>query len=375
MPSFRYLMRAHDGSNHDGTIIPQPNRTLIAGQAQALVGDPVFCPRCNGVFPIVGWHANPPLSKGMPAAEGMVTACGAILQASQKQQSLSVDFLALAHELIDVFALAPSQASAFEDPQYPASTQQHPFAKTILIRQLRARLRRHLDLPNLASPSIQQGPSSLCGPACFAFCLLQDRPDHYVATILSLWQHGQAQLGQQRLQPRPTTLRPKNFTRADSHGQRTHLPIIDWIFLASLKDSSNKLLPYATPHHKTAGITFWFHLDRWFHAVGAPKLNHYYAPLGSHSRQIAQLNQQHPDHHLIALVGAGLLHNGHGRLSNHWIVLTKPPVYAQQPPLADTHTRLQLFSWGQCSEQGRLNLTFKSFKQHLYGVWSYGQIP
>ncbi|MBP6861308.1 MAG: PAAR domain-containing protein [Neisseriaceae bacterium] len=374
MLTHRYLVRAHDGSSHDGTILPVANRPLIAGQAQALVGDAVFCPRCDGTFAILGWHAHQPLPKGQAAAAGMITACGAILHTQQRQQSLRVNFLAQAQQLIHEFAASESGPSAFAEPQPSQHTPPQPFAKAILIRQLQARLAHSADAPNLTTPSIQQGPSSLCGPACFAYCLLQDRPDRYVATIMALWQHGQAKLGDLHLRPSPQALNPKQFSQPN--GQQTHLPMIDWILLASLKDSINKLLPYGSPRNKTAGITFWFHLDAWFRAVGAPKGHHYYAPLGSSPRQLSQLSQSvDARQHVIALIGAGMLQNGRGRFSNHWVVFTAAPIYAERPPKPHTLTRIRVFSWGRNAEQGQAKLTYCRLRQHLYGAWTYGQIP
>lgn len=374
MPAHRHLLRSHDRSSHGGHVLPQPNRPLIASKAQALVGDLVYCPQCKDTFPIVGWQPSSPLATGAAAADGMVTACGARLKASQRQQSTTVDFLQLAQTLLKQFAQMPETTSAFEDPQYPHNSTHNPFAKPILIQQLQARLSQSLALPNLTTPYIQQGPSSLCGPASFAHCLLQDRPDIYVATILALWQHGQAKMGDLWLRPSRHARRPKRFTLASSGGLHTHLPMVDWLLLASLKDSSNRLLAYASPQHKTAGMTFWPHLNRWFTAVGATQISHFYALFGSSAHQLALLKQQwHSGQHIIALIGAGMLHNGRGRFSNHWVVFTDPPPW----PTTTTNdfTQLPLFSWGQVRQQCTPGLSHKRFKQHLYGAWIYSQIP
>nr|MBP6563258.1 hypothetical protein [Neisseriaceae bacterium] len=83
----------------------------------------------------------------------------------------------------------------------------------------------------------------------------------------------------------------------------------------------------------------------------------------------------HPGQHVIGLIGAGMLHNGRGRFSNHWVVLTEPPKPYAPSPDAQALIRPKLFSWGQVQSQGKSGLTFKRFKQHFYGAWVYGQIP
>lgn len=53
--------------------------------------------------------------------------------------------------------------------------------RTQLIDQLRQRL------SNDQHSWPHQGGTSLCGPAAFMFCLINDRPDLYVGHIIDLW--------------------------------------------------------------------------------------------------------------------------------------------------------------------------------------------
>ncbi|WP_333981705.1 PAAR domain-containing protein [Burkholderia gladioli] len=78
------FIREGDTTDHGGRVLDCSQAQLIDGKPVARLGDMVFCPICDGVYPIV--HILP---RGMdmdgkpPAFEGDRTACGARLIASQ----------------------------------------------------------------------------------------------------------------------------------------------------------------------------------------------------------------------------------------------------------------------------------------------------
>ncbi|WP_186271491.1 PAAR domain-containing protein [Burkholderia gladioli] len=78
------FIREGDTTDHGGRVLDCSQAQLIDGKPVARLGDMVFCPMCDGVYPIV--HILP---RGMdmdgkpPAFEGDRTACGARLIASQ----------------------------------------------------------------------------------------------------------------------------------------------------------------------------------------------------------------------------------------------------------------------------------------------------
>ncbi|OWO80809.1 hypothetical protein B5C26_16095 [Photorhabdus luminescens] len=84
----RAVIRLNDQTDHGGKVITAIDNYLYQGVPVAAKGDLVSCPKCKGVFPIVE-GSNDLKHQGKPIAlEGMQTACGAKLIASQK------DFLA-----------------------------------------------------------------------------------------------------------------------------------------------------------------------------------------------------------------------------------------------------------------------------------------
>lgn len=74
-----------DSTSHGGVVLQGSPIMQFRGKNVALVGHQVACPLCKGVFPIVT-GAPTVLVGGLPLAlEGMKTACGADLIASQHE--------------------------------------------------------------------------------------------------------------------------------------------------------------------------------------------------------------------------------------------------------------------------------------------------
>lgn len=77
------MIRQGDTTSHGGTVLEGFPVYLVEGRAVSALGHKVACPLCKGVFPIA--QGNPThLFNNVPLAyEGMKTACGASLIASQ----------------------------------------------------------------------------------------------------------------------------------------------------------------------------------------------------------------------------------------------------------------------------------------------------
>lgn len=74
-----------DTTSHGGTVLDGDSIFTADGKPVARVGDPVACPRCKGVFPIVSGGANLIGSNGKQVARhGDTTACGATLMSGQQ---------------------------------------------------------------------------------------------------------------------------------------------------------------------------------------------------------------------------------------------------------------------------------------------------
>lgn len=78
-------IRQGDATTHGGTVITASSNLNIYGKTGACMGDMVTCPKCRGTFPIIeGTSSANTFGKSL-ALDGMMTACGAKLIASQSQ--------------------------------------------------------------------------------------------------------------------------------------------------------------------------------------------------------------------------------------------------------------------------------------------------
>jgi uncharacterized Zn-binding protein involved in type VI secretion len=73
-----------DTTSHGGRVLACAPENEVDGRPLALLGDKVSCPKCGGIYPIVGVKDLGVTFDGRPvASEGDTTACGAALIASQ----------------------------------------------------------------------------------------------------------------------------------------------------------------------------------------------------------------------------------------------------------------------------------------------------
>lgn len=82
--SERAIIRKGDRTSHGGTVAEGIPTSMLLGREIALVGHKVICPKCKGIFPILADPGrNHSFMGNDTAVEGMRTACGAVLIASQ----------------------------------------------------------------------------------------------------------------------------------------------------------------------------------------------------------------------------------------------------------------------------------------------------
>lgn len=78
------LIREGDTTSHGGRVLAGTSTNIVYGKPLALEGDMVSCPKCGGIYPIVGVRNRSMTFGDRPVAtEGDKTACGATLIASQ----------------------------------------------------------------------------------------------------------------------------------------------------------------------------------------------------------------------------------------------------------------------------------------------------
>ena len=77
------IIRQGDKTSHGGTVKEGFPHTSLYGKSIAGLGHMVSCPLCKGDFPIIEGASNHFFGAIGTAVEGMKTACGAVLIASQ----------------------------------------------------------------------------------------------------------------------------------------------------------------------------------------------------------------------------------------------------------------------------------------------------
>lgn len=82
------VIRKGDTTTHGGTVIEGIEDYLVYGKPIACKTHMVLCPLCKGTFPIIEGVGSTSVHGKYPAVEGMKTACGAKLIASQTEYQL-----------------------------------------------------------------------------------------------------------------------------------------------------------------------------------------------------------------------------------------------------------------------------------------------
>ncbi|WP_368911507.1 hypothetical protein [Proteus vulgaris] len=145
--------------------------------------------------------------------------------------------------------------------EYPLGSAKDPFEKSLFEFELLQRM-EHFDYPN-------QGGTSLCGSAAFFYCLLRDRPDIYEQAAKELWQYGTTKIGNLRIIPSKGCRNPNGHFN-DAYG--SVISGLDWVTLASLRDTESTILSFDTIDSPLSGATTWWVLAKWFEKAGYEKV-------------------------------------------------------------------------------------------------------
>ncbi len=214
-------------------------------------------------------------------------------------------------------------------------------------------------LQRIKSPdSVDQGRASLCGPACLAFSILSSLPAVWVDYVTSIYDRGTTKLGK-------LLVKPSDGCRHARIG--TKISAVDWVGLASLRDSENSNFSYDNPNDEFAGITMPGGLDDWFEKTGFSGVKNetnVWFTKGIGNLQEAAAKFDH-GHKVCLFIWAEII-NGHSpgliSIPNHWVVMTRRPQFN-----ANKSVSFDIFTWG-----GRrtINCPQKKFLDAYYGYVS-----
>ncbi|OEJ07310.1 hypothetical protein BHE89_17490 [Shigella sp. FC1967] len=103
----------------------------------------------------------------------------------------------------------------------------------------------------------------------FFYCLLRDRPDIYEQAAKELWQYGTTKIGNLRIIPSKGCRNPNGHFN-DAYG--SVISGLDWVTLASLRDTESTILSFDTIDSPLSGATTWWVLAKWFEKAGYEKV-------------------------------------------------------------------------------------------------------
>lgn len=247
---------------------------------------------------------------------------------------------------------------AFIANEYPEDCANDPFSKKKLEEDAFLRF-HHMNFPN-------QSRSSLCGPAVFFYCLQIDRPDIYIQAANDLWLYGRTKIGSLQITPSENCRNPSGKFYDES--SQPAVPLIsglDWLTLASLRDSENTVLSYDSINYEISGISMWDTVAGWFEKAGYVKIFDNVGITRGNIQDIRKLNAYFKQgYKVITLIADGLLTSSESSLTvpSHWIVWD-----GEVTEDANRKVSLRLFSWGEVGEQIKREKNINFFINRFFG--------
>jgi hypothetical protein len=119
---------------------------------------------------------------------------------------------------------------------------------------------------------INQQDAALCGPAAFMYCIAKYKADAYANYVIDLALTGKGSLGNLQVKPGKGCLQGVTEVKAQQRNgalpPASSIAPVDWVALASLRDSSNTMMSMKSVKTQVAGITDGGTLAGWFNATG-----------------------------------------------------------------------------------------------------------
>lgn len=226
---------------------------------------------------------------------------------------------------------------------------------------------------------ISQSGASLCGPAAFMYCLAKDAPALYVQYVKDLFITGRATINNLEVEP-SNACKNGQLVAGSEHNER-RIDVVDWIALASLRDSENRIFRHSSVASDASGITLPGRLTSWFTAAGYSQVQEKARVLSSHEPEhLLAAAQDYQHNKNVCLFIAAKVVTGPFTLKaipNHWVVLSEvqpmsiphhPDPAEMQQSLEKQVPSLKAYSWGE--EKMNLNasrISLAEFSQYYFG--------
>jgi hypothetical protein len=237
-------------------------------------------------------------------------------------------------------------------------------------------------MDRINSPTmIDQGATSLCGPAVFLYNVLKREPEDFAKYVIGLYETGSGRIGSLQIKP-----------GADCRNYRplgAQVAAVDWVALASLRDGANAVLDYDSASVQVGGITLPGTLAGWFSAANFGQVeNKTNLFFDSDLSTLVKASQRFSSGSVVCLlIGANLLTGraGDTTIPDHWVSLSSP---IRVDGVATTHLASQgdkingdeklakagigfdVFTWGETSypvTKRRAGLNVETCIDYFYG--------
>lgn len=208
-----------------------------------------------------------------------------------------------------------------------------------------------------------QGAAALCCPAAFFYCVLNYKPELYVQYVIDLFTTGKARIGSLKVEP--------GLACRVYQPPTDKIAPVDWVALASLRDSDNMVLDIASVDDDVASRSRGGEVASWLSQIGYKGVkdeSNWYFCKGR--KEIEAFNRDiRMSRDVCLFINDNMLSDSKARLKstfmNHCIVVDEPP------DLQNGRISLSIYTYGKIQRVPRVGtLSLDEFSRNFYGYVS-----
>lgn len=229
--------------------------------------------------------------------------------------------------------------------------------------ELASGLKERIDDPDL----INQGQTSLCGPADFVRNLAQDTPVVYAKAAIELFENGSTTIG-------TFSIKPKKDLKIYTLPATARIHVADWILCASIRDADNWFFDYQAEGDDASGITMPHSKAAWLKQAGyTDVINETNAVLTKDLANATRASSLFEKGYKVALfVNSNMLDTATqadpSAFPDHWVALTRKITVSGLAADPASKVSFRVYTWGaQQNVPISKNLSVKSFLYNYYG--------
>ena len=208
---------------------------------------------------------------------------------------------------------------------------------------------------------LDQGATSLCGPAVFLYNVLKREPEDFARYVIELYETGRGRIRSLEVK---AGVDCRNYRPPGSQ-----VAAVDWVALASLRDGSNSVFDYDSAAVQVGGITLPGTLAGWFSAAQFSQVeNKTNLFFDSDLSTLVKASQRFSSGSVVCLlIGANMLsgRSGDTMIPDHWVSLSSPV------RIDGTSTAYLLSRGDNVNKDGKVRKAGISFDVFTWGETSY----